>query len=372
MQILIYGAGVYGALTKKILEQKNMVVYAFIDRKMAGKQVEGIPVIEPQVVSEYRNSYIYVATKNYYQEIKQYLEKMGCKNILDIGKLLDEDVSALQLSEREKDAWMQRKAYKIAVEMDKKEGNKIVHIEAVVTERCSLKCKDCSSLMPYYKEPCNVDVNNLIAWTENLLVGVSYIGELRILGGEPFLNPQVGTLIQRFSKHEKIGMITIYTNGTVLPKDELLQIIKENDVFIHMSDYGIGEKNRNVFMQKCEEMHINYTVRKYDEWYEFGPFTSNNIPEVGLEKMYQNCISANCYTVLNGRLYHCPRAAHAGALGLIKECTKDSLDLRKELQEDQVKFFLYNTSYIDACRYCYGTGNSDKLVRAAVQVNEKV
>lgn len=373
MRALIYGAGVYGTLVKKILDYAKIEIYAFIDRKLAGTYIEGIPVVAPEKIEEYRDCKIYIATKNYYSEIKRYLLDSGCENVSDIADILETDISKLQLSREEKDVWMQRKAYKIAVDMDKKVGNKFVHIEAVVTERCSLKCKDCSSLMPFYQNPCNVEVSDLIRWIKNLLSGVSYIGELRILGGEPFLNPRLTELITAFAENEKIGMLTIYTNGTVLPGNDILQCIRENNVLLHISDYGIGEKKREILVQKCEELQIDYVVRKYDEWHEFGPFIENNMPSAGLEKMYQNCISANCYTVLNGRLYHCPRAAHAEKIGLLAKCENDCLNLEAEIMDSElIKNFISDAKYIDACRYCYGTRNSDRLVQAAVQMRNEI
>ena len=38
----------------------------------------------------------------------------------------------------------------------------IKYIDIMITEKCSLKCKDCSNLMQYYQKPVNSDLNILI------------------------------------------------------------------------------------------------------------------------------------------------------------------------------------------------------------------
>lgn len=368
MRVLIYGAGVYGTITKKILSSQNVKVAYFIDRKFAGKIIEGVQVISPEGVEIYADDTIYIATKNYYSEVKKFLYSKGCKHVLDIRDILKSDISEVCLNDREKDIWRQRKAYEEVVLMDNKEGIKLIHVEAVVTERCSLKCKDCSSLMPYYEKAKNVNIDMLISWIENLLHAVTYIGELRILGGEPFLNPELDSLILQFAGHEKIGIITIYTNGTIVPNEKILRVIQENKVTIHISDYGIGEVNRNKLIDKCKAMQIKYSKRKYDEWYQFGNFEDNMLTEKALERMFKNCSSSFCLTILNGRLFRCPRTAHACALNFVDDI-EESVDLSGDVvDKDKLENFLYKIKYLSTCRYCFGTSNEKKRVKAAIQV----
>ena len=68
-----------------------------------------------------------------------------------------------------------------------KAENEIPHLDLVITECCSLKCRDCSNLMQYYQKPENLKTESIIQDLTNLLQCVR-VGELNILGGETFVN----------------------------------------------------------------------------------------------------------------------------------------------------------------------------------------
>ena len=61
-------------------------------------------------------------------------------------------------------------------------------IDIQVTERCSLKCKDCSNLMQYYKKPQDSELGLLLKSIEKIMVAVDSLEEFRVLGGDPFMN----------------------------------------------------------------------------------------------------------------------------------------------------------------------------------------
>lgn len=71
----------------------------------------------------------------------------------------------------------------------------IYQIEMVVTTKCSLRCKDCSNLMQYYKSPYHVDIKKNLKALKNLLDNVDEIGTLTFLGGEPLLYPDLVELL---------------------------------------------------------------------------------------------------------------------------------------------------------------------------------
>lgn len=368
-KIVIYGAGVYGTLAKKILYGVNIKIECFIDKKLAGQVVEGIKVVAPSEIDKYKECIIYIATKNYYAEIEDFLVQQGCEYISDIMSILDKGIDGLCLSEKEKDIWEHRQTYAEVVHMSKLKGIKLAHVEAVVTQCCNLKCKDCSNLMPYYKHPKNTDIFELISWIDNLLEAVTYIGELRILGGEPFINRQITDLIERYAFHEKIGVISIFTNGTIMPDKKVLNCVKNNHAKLHISDYGIGDSVRKALINKCTEMEISFYVRKYDEWFQFGDMSYNNLSEQEIKEMYSQCTAAFCISILNGKLYKCSRAAHAYEIGLVKCRNDEYIDLGEaKVCVDKLETFLYKTEYLNACKYCLGTNGIGKVIKPAEQI----
>lgn len=373
MGVLIYGAGVYGTLAKKILEKQGVHIIAFVDRKLKGKEIEGVYVISPDIVAEYNEHDFYIATRNYYSEIKKYLYSQGCSYVKDLRKVYECDVTDLNLTHKEKDIWERRGLYNDIVEADNISGITIGHIEVTVTEKCNLRCKNCSNLMPYYSNPQNANMKKNIVAIHNLLANIEYLGEIRLLGGEPFLNPNLTEIISEFSHHEKVGSVTIYTNGTIIPNKNVLECIKQNNVMLHISDYGIANEKRELLIQKCEENDIRYSRRVYDEWYDYGTVTDNQMSVNEIENMFRHCASAYCHTMINGQLFRCPREAHMYNMGLVDGLKACRLDFyNNDVSKKDIEEFLYNLQYIEACRYCYSINDESRKIKAAIQIPKNV
>lgn len=69
-------------------------------------------------------------------------------------------------------------------------------IRYVVSECCSLKCRNCTYLMQYYQHPQDIDLVVYKASFDLLVKHVHSVAELRILGGEPFMKRDMGKLIE--------------------------------------------------------------------------------------------------------------------------------------------------------------------------------
>ena len=69
------------------------------------------------------------------------------------------------------------------------------YLEIPITTICSLKCKNCSNIIPYYKCPSDYDINVLIRSIRTYLKCIERIVYIRVLGGEPFLSDNLN--IQR-------------------------------------------------------------------------------------------------------------------------------------------------------------------------------
>ena len=52
---------------------------------------------------------------------------------------------------------------------------KLKSIDVQITEKCSLKCKDCSNLMQYYKKPIDADFEILTKSIDKILNAVDLI-----------------------------------------------------------------------------------------------------------------------------------------------------------------------------------------------------
>ncbi len=225
-KILIYGAGRYGELTLHGLKALQLEPLCYVDEKLAGETFCGYDVISPQQLHNYVNDIVLVASYNYFSEMVSNLQAIGFEEIYDVLELIKMEYDESVLSEYlldEKHNW-----HKYAGVIENIDVNKLIinHCELVVTECCSLKCKDCANLMQYYKYPSNLDLEEIFACFNRFLDTIDMLLDLRILGGEPFLRKDLDLLINAYSDNDKIKRITVYTNSTIVPPQKVIESLK--------------------------------------------------------------------------------------------------------------------------------------------------
>ncbi|MDR0911157.1 MAG: radical SAM protein [Methanobrevibacter sp.] len=242
-----------------------------------------------------------------------------------------------------------------------KTSNDVIYaaFEFVVTEKCNLNCERCSNLMDLYNDPQHYDINKITEDLFNFLDLVYHVVELRIIGGEPFLNRNLSFLIESlFSNKDalnKIEYISFITNGTVIPDKKTISLLKKykNKIMVAVTNYGeISEK----IIKKLEDNNITYTFSSSDdEWLDIGDLKKRNRDTDELKKLFDDCGGREgCNTLLNGKFYVCPLEAHGINISIIPKNLM-FLDLRsnesREFKINKLKK-LRSLDYIDACDYC--------------------
>lgn len=368
--ILIYGASVYGELALRGLEVLGYKPLCFVDRARVGQIYLGYPVIDPSKMQEHKKDVVLIASADFYYEILNFLEALDCESIYDISYLLNQEIDDTKISSRAKEMLDAKENYfRAAVGTDLT----IVHLGFCVSERCSLKCKDCSFLMQYYRHPQNIDLEKYKPALDRFIEAVDYISEFRIYGGEPFMNPEMYKLIEWYWECKKINTFSIYTNGTIIPNEKILHCLKSDKVKVHISNYVHNSDAVKRLVKVLEKEHITYFIRNYDEWCEAGDLSYKNHSEKTLEEIFARCFATNCYSFLKGKFYVCPRAAHAVNLHAMEEVSEDCVDFTndtlgiKELQT-QLKKLMHEKKYIEACKYCNGLDNHVEGVEPAIQI----
>lgn len=239
----------------------------------------------------------------------------------------------------------------------------IPSVEIVLTTKCTLKCKDCANLMPYYKEHLYEEKEVLLSDIERFISAVDHIYFFTLIGGEPFLYKDIDTIVDYLVKSEKVSYVKIITNGTIIPTENVLKAIKNKKVIIYISDYKkflpqIAKKQDDI-IRLLSERNINYDIPSINEWYDtgVGNFSKRAYSTEETKKLYNKCFMKNCNTLLNGFFYMCSRGAHSMNLGFVKKVDTDFADVRKydflEIR-DKIKY-LYKKDFINACQYCDGS-----------------
>lgn len=372
-KVVVYGAGRYGELAYWGLKAIGIKPLCFVDRMLAGKRYFDVEVIHPEDVTKYKEYVVLLASLNYFNEMLFHAQKSGCKEIYDILDLILLEYDESVLTEYAKDEKHNYEKYKNVVE--NAGNNKLVinHCEIVVTESCTLRCKDCANLMQYYEKPEIFDIEDIIRCLDRLMNSIDMLLEMRILGGEPFINPNLGKLVAYYTDNPKIKRITIYTNSTLMPSQETVEFLKHKKVSVHMSDYGAVSKKIGELDDMLSANNIGHYIHKYEEWTDLGKPVKRNYTQEALQKMYESCIMAHCFSFYRGKLYTCPRAGHGERLGLFKNCKNDYIDFSTETPINEIRKIIRKliekTEYITACEYCNGCSSLSSKIEAATQVN---
>lgn len=244
--------------------------------------------------------------------------------------------------------------------------NELLHMDLVITECCSLKCRDCSNMMQYYQRPEHLTSEEVIRDLSKLLESV-HVGELKILGGEPFVNSKVLSAVLRFLSQDRgkgVGTINIITNGTILPDDECVSALKLNPkTVVTLSDYGKLSSRKDDIINLCKKNDICYAVEDDTVyWVDFGNPDKKDLTSGFVRKQYKYCYNRkNCNTLYRGKLYACPRQAHGIRLGLFPDVNGDYIDLYAPQNNDaenlrrEIIGMVRRKEPVDACSYCqYG------------------
>lgn len=219
--------------------------------------------------------------------------------------------------------------------------------------------------MQYYNEPYDLGIEELMSEMNEFFDLVDELMEISIVGGEPFLYEDLDKLIQYLISNEKINSIRFTTNGTVVPKESVLNLMSHKKIFVQVSDYGNVRLLAN-FVSTLDKYNICSEVVCDEKWIDCGNVIKRKRAEQELRQMYLSCGSAKmCKTLFKGKIFDCPRAAHLHDLGYADDI--EYLDVKTASKKDILDFWLKDMS--TACDYCDLAVKEPKYIEPAIQMN---
>lgn len=254
----------------------------------------------------------------------------------------------------------------------KKYPDTLVYLDVVITECCTLKCRNCSNLMQYYHHPENLNAEEIISSLGRINSSMK-VNRLKILGGEPFVCQSTLIKVLEYLKDhsDAFAEAQIITNGTIMPSEDCLKAIKDTPKLkIVFSNYGELSSRLNEFSKLCEDKGIAYEIVENDFWWDFGGMKLRNEKESKTQHRFDGCYSRRqCASLFRGKLYVCPRQAHAIRLGLVPEDSSEVVDiLSPEFKDsdklhDAISDLVDRKKRISSCSYC-GCDDWKKVPRA--------
>ena len=376
--LVIFGVKKFGVLTYHALNNVGVKVDYFCDdseQARSKKNIFNIPIIsskELQKLDPDLNIFIGVWV---IAQILPQLQKIKLKNIHNCVNLFkNTNFSKLNTGMSSHEIRRRVDIYKAecdAVQIVNPSSFNLKYVDITVTEACSMKCVSCSNLMQYYVQPRNSELSLLFKSIDKLMEITDSLYEFRVLGGEPFVNKQIGKVINKLLTYKTIQEIVVYTNATVIPKGENFECLKNDKIFIEITDYGSLSKRRDELIKLLEANNIRYTSI-VPTWSDSGTLKYQNATEEQLTDKFKNCCMIDKTTILNGKLYRCPFSANAHNLNAIPPNKADVVNLgddNKTIDEIKEEIVLLhgNKKYLEACKHCNGRDHLAPKIEAAIQ-----
>lgn len=260
-----------------------------------------------------------------------------------------------------------------------------------ITTRCTLNCAYCGTLMPEFKKrglSKHIALEQIKEEIRAVFEIYDFIEDVTISGGEPLMHPELDEIINYcLSFRKQYKNLRIFTNGTIVPKDSLVDLIVENrnTLSLVIDDYGPTlSKQVTKIVNIMEQYGIHVRVNCYHGneqhcggWIDYGsPSTYRNYSAEYVQSMYQNCHVAQyrCIGVFNGKMTNCCWAVFGNELGYMPLPSGENqlinlLDCSVSIEKKKEIASNFGKNPLWACQYCNGFDvENSKRYPAGVQV----
>ena len=245
-------------------------------------------------------------------------------------------------------------------------GNKfeVPFMSVFLTQKCTLRCINCSDLMPYYKEPKSFPYKKILFCLKRYLSVVDGVHFLLLCGGETFLYSELDKMLEFCINEKKIRNIGIVTNGTIIPNERLCKLLSDPKVRVRISNYKcVGEKRKQT-IRYLESHGVLIEDLKRQKWYDVGDFSNRARNVSQMEQIFSQCMMNNCFEINKNKVIYCARQ-RSGDLGLtpqIPETDYVSLKIKNKKQLKKELLHMYEKKFLTTCNYCDGITRQSKRV----------
>ncbi len=377
--VIIFGAGIVGEVLFQACKEAGISIECFCDNN-TNKTKSAKCNIKVIHTSELKNKYqdaILLISAAEIKDVVEQLEGLGYSTWYSCSPMLREfDIYQYQFS-----APMDFVEYAVVSAILCQDNYLtpdyffIIIVGIIFTERCSQTCKDCSNLMQYYKKPQNCNIDEIIKDIDTFCGIVDEVNEFRVIGGEPFMNPDFDLVVKRLIDETKVKKIVIYTNGTIVPNDEKLKCLKNDKVLIIITDYGRTEKNLNNLVKKLSDDGVAFYVQKAGGWTDCSKIVQHNRSLEKQKEIFRNCCAKNTITLSGGNLFRCPFAANAARLRAVPDFKNDYVNIFDKSADvvemkKKIRDYLLKKDFFATCDFCNGRSFGDKEITPAIQLNK--
>lgn len=375
LPVIIFGAGVVGEVLLHVCRRAGVHVECFCDNSYSkvGIDIHGTPVIHAsELRAKYQDAIFLIA----FADIQDIVEQLGEYRYdkWETCELLE----GAPLPQLELNASPDFVAFVVQTcllchkNYMHPEMLFLHSVDVIVTERCSLRCQDCSNLMQYFSRPRDYDIQKVIRSIQALCAAVDQINDFRVIGGEPLMHREVHRLVEDAAVSPKVKGVAIYTNGTILPRPEQIEAFRQDKVLFIVTDYRALSRKLSALEEMLKQEEIAYFIHRPSGWTSCSRISRHDRTPEQQHEIFRACCARNLFPVSDGRIYRCPFIANATRLGAIPDCPTDSVDLLAEVSPGELRArlreFAARTDFMMGCDYCDGRPWDDPQIQPAIQV----
>jgi len=240
----------------------------------------------------------------------------------------------------------------------------LTHLETDIVIGCNLRCRHCSHLSPYRNG--YVPTEKMIPWFETWSKKIRPYG-FYLLGGEPFLHPDLATVITEAHRIWDSSALELVTNGLLIPRasQNIFDALRKTKVRVSISDHSGIDLPHERIVAACDclkENGVPYGVQPSNTtWYVHHKLDENNTPspfQSVPQDAWSGCIAKYCPSLAGNRLYKC--AVLAGIIESVEKNAfpashwKDALTYSPLLPDADAGTILehFHSGFVKECSVC--------------------
>lgn len=290
-------------------ERYHVCYFGDNDPQYFGNKIAEIPVVDiSTIVKKYKmceiEAVIVTARKGYSRYcITEQLKEAGIGNIILVKP------SPLTYHMPIAFESKQENYYRHWMIMNEQKKPVIHHLEAHVADGCNLNCRGCLHFANLHGRE---ELPDLLKVLEDVkkVSNECEIFQFRALGGEPLLNPELASFLEKLRMILPNTDIAVISNGILIPQmpEKLFEVMRENEIGFNLTLYPPTLKMKEKIYDTLNKYHVMYgshevKTDKFEKYMMLKPSKVNTYA-------YKYCVSRGILTLRDGKIYKCPIVAY--------------------------------------------------------------
>lgn len=178
------------------------------------------------------------------------------------------------------------------------------YLEFHVADHCNLNCKACEHYSGLVKEPHFPNLKKFTRDFERLHEFIDDIGVIRILGGEPLLNPELNEYIKLSRRLYPQAMIHVVTNALLLQKmpEEFFETLRQCSARITISFYPPLESKIDAIRKFIESKRVPLFIGSLYKTFKMNQTLNRHDRP---REIFLQCFQAHCHNLYEGKIAAC-------------------------------------------------------------------